>query len=180
MNEKQVQLVVPGLIAALLISGFIVFSSGRSLIVTFVPAMIISYITYYFTSYRKMPDPKRVVPLYFLTLGVQLLHFAEEFVGGFYERFPRLIDGSPGYSQDLFVVFNMWAYFVFIIGGLAIYQQKKIPMIIAWFFVIMGAIGNAIVHLIFCFIEGGYFPGFYTSLVYWVLGPILFWRMAGK
>ena len=129
MYEKRIELIVPGMIAALLIWGFMVFSSGISLIVTFVPAMIISYIIYFFTSYRKMPDPKRVIPLYFLTLGVQLLHFAEEFVGGFYEKFPQLIDGSAGYPQDLFVVFNMWAYFVFILGGLAIYNQKKIPMI---------------------------------------------------
>ncbi len=183
MKTKEgslLELIIPAFIATVLIMGFIAFSSGKSLIVTFVPAMILSYIAYVLTTYRKMPAPKRVVPVYFLAIGVQLLHFSEEFIGRFYEKFPRLIDGSPGYSQDLFVGFNMWAYFVFILAGLALYKGLKIPSIIAWFFVIMGTIGNAIVHLVFCFLEGGYFPGFYTSLIYWVLGPILLLRMIGR
>ena len=180
MEDKSLNLVVPAIIAVLLILGFISFSSGLSLIVTFVPAMVISYFCYLFSTYRKMPDPNRIVPLYFFAIGVQLIHFGEEFVGEFYTKFPPLIDGSPGYSQDLFVVFNMWAYFVMILGGIGLYKGKKIPSFIAWFFIVMGVAGNAIVHSIFCVMNNGYFPGFYTSLIYWVLAPILIKRMFGK
>ncbi|MCR9285947.1 HXXEE domain-containing protein [Saprospiraceae bacterium] len=180
MENKTLNLLVPALLSILLICGFIAFSSGLSLIVSFVPAMIISYICYLFSTYRKMPDPDRIVPIYFFSIGIQLLHFTEEFIGEFYSRFPFLIDGSPGYSINLFVGFNMWAYFVFILGGIGLYYGKKIPTLIVWFFIIMGVAGNAIVHLIFCIMNGGYFPGFYTSLIYWFLAPILIKRMFGK
>lgn len=50
-------------------------------------------------------------------------------------------------------------------------------MIIPLFFVMYRIIGNAIAHLIFCIVEGGYFPGIYTSLIYWIIGPIIIKRL---
>jgi len=159
-----------------MVSGFTYFSSGLSLIVTFVPGVLVALIFYFLTVYHKMPEPKKILPLYLLGLGVQFLHFAEEFVTGFNYKFPGLFN-SPEYPLNTFVVFNMFSYFMFALGAIMIYKKIRPPMIIPLFFVAYGIVGNAIAHAIFCFVEGGYFPGIYTSLIYWLLGPALVWAI---
>ncbi len=122
-----------------------------------------------------MPDPKGILPLYLFALGIQFLHFAEEYIFGFNYKFPAIFN-SPEYPLNTFVAFNMFAYFMFIMGAIMIYKQIKPPMIIPLFFVMYGIVGNAIVHAIFCFIENGYFPGMYTALIYWGIGPLILFR----
>lgn len=170
-------IIVPTLIALFLISGFIYYSPGLALIVTFVPAMVIAYVCYLFTSLKYEHKAERVLPIYLFALAVQMLHFSEEFVGGFYDKYPQLIDGSPGFDLNFFVIANMGAYFAFLMGAIGIYKGWKIPMLIVWFFAIMGICGNAILHLLFTIMNDGYFPGLYTSLIYWILGPVLVKRL---
>lgn len=164
--------VIPTVIAISLILGFSVFSSGLSLIVTFVPGIILAYILYLVTFYKKLPEPSRFLPLYFLALAVQFLHFAEEHATEFEIAFPALFNAPP-YSHNLFVSFNMIAYAMFILGGLAIFWKFKPLTLIALFFVSYGVLGNAIAHTVFSIVEGGYFSGLYTSLLYWILAPLL-------
>ena len=165
-------LLLPTLIAALLIAAFSVFSSGLSLIVTFVPGMVLAYVFYLLTFYRKLPDPDRFLPLYFVALGVQFLHFAEEHVTHFDVAFPALFNAEP-YPHNLFVSFNMVAYFMFVLGGLAVYWRLKPLTLIALFFVSYGVLGNAIAHAVFAVVSGGYFSRLYTSFAYWLLAPLL-------
>ncbi len=169
MNKN---IIIPILISTGMITAFSYFSSGLSLIVTFVPGVVLALIFYFLTIFKKQPEPDRVLPIYLLALGIQFLHFAEEYVTGFNYKFPALFN-SPEYPINTFVVFNMFAYFMFILGAIMIYKKVKPPMIIPLFFVMYGIIGNAIAHVIFCLIVKGYFPGIYTALVYWVIGPII-------
>jgi len=173
MNKN---IVVPILIAIGMISVFSYFSSGLSLIVTFVPGVILALIFYFLTVYKRQPEPDRILPLYLLALGIQFLHFAEEYITGFNHKFPGLFN-SPEYPINTFVAFNMFAYFLFALSAIMIYKKIKPPMMIPLFFIMYGIIGNAIAHLIFCIVVGGYFSGFYTSLIYWIIGPILIKRL---
>src|SRR5271163_1231660 len=49
---------------------------------------------------------RRVARLFLLGLAAQCLHFLEEFVTRFQDRFPRLL-GLPAWSDDFFVAFNL-------------------------------------------------------------------------
>jgi len=169
--------VVPAVIALLLIVLFFALSPGLGLIVTFVPSMVVAYVCYLLTSYRAMPDPARVLPVYLLAVAVQCLHFSEEFATGFYTRWPVEIFHARPFDVTVFVLINLVSDAAFILAALAIYKRVKIPMIIVWFFTIMGAIGNAVQHPIYAVMVGGYFPGLFTSFIYLALGPVLFWRL---
>lgn len=159
-----------------MITAFSYFSSGLSLIVTFVPGVFLALIFYFLTIYKKQPEPDKILPLYLFGLGIQFLHFAEEYITGFNYKFPALFN-SPEYPINTFVAFNMFAYFMFILGAIMIYKKIKSPIIIPLFFVMYGIIGNAIAHVIFCIAVAGYFPGIYTALIYWIIGPIIIRRI---
>jgi hypothetical protein len=49
-----------------------------------------------------------------------------------------------------------------------------VPLLIVWFFAIMGVAGNAIGHLVYAMITRDIlFPGTITALAYWIIGPFL-------
>ena len=50
----------------------------------------------------------------------------------------------------------------------------------ALFFIIYGAIGNAISHSWWSLSERSYFPGLVTAQAYWVLGPFVLYRLLGR
>ena len=124
-----------------------------------------------------MPKTERVLPLYLLALAIQFLHFTEEFVYGFHFRVTEILDGTPPFTANVFVAFNMIAYCVFLLSGLGMYKGMKFPMIVVWFFVIAATLGNAVLHPLLAVRVGGYFPGLFTSSAYLIIGPILFMRL---
>lgn len=173
MNKN---IIIPIFIAIGMTIGFSYFSSGLSLIITFVTGVILALLFYFLTVYKKQPEPDKILPVYLLALGIQFIHFTEEYITGFNYKFPKLFN-SPEYPLNTFVVFNMLAYFMFIMGAILIYKKIKPPMMIPLFFIMYGVIGNAIAHVIFCIVVGGYFPGIYTALIYWIVGPIIIKRI---
>lgn len=144
---------------------------------SFVPAMVLAFVCYLRTSYREMPKPERALPIYLIALAMQSLHFTEEYVYGFHRRLPEIMAGMPPLEPNLFVAFNMIAYSLFLLGGVALYKGMKSPMVIVWFFTIGGVIANAIWHPLLALRVGGYFPGLFTSFAYWILGPMLVRRL---
>lgn len=173
MNKKNKHLILIATLMALgMATVFWILSSGWSLRLTFIPGVLLAYVLFLLTITRKAPDPKKLLPLYLLAVAIQTLHFAEEYLTGFYDKFPELFEGAA-YPVDTFVVFNMCAYFLFILGAVMIYRKMREPMMIPLFFIAYGVIGNAISHLVFAIVAGGYFPGLYTSFAYWILGPLL-------
>jgi hypothetical protein len=143
----------------------------------FVPAMILAFVCYLRMSRREMPKAERVLPIYLIALAVQFLHFTEEYLYGFDHRVSELMAGMPPFNTNVFVTFNMVAYAIFILAALGIYKGVRFSMIIVWFFVFGGVIGNAIWHPLFALRVGGYFPGLYTSFAYLIIGPILWKRL---
>ncbi|WP_205826196.1 hypothetical protein [Microbispora catharanthi] len=170
--------VAAGLVAAALIALFAYLSPGLALWLTFIPAMVIAYGCHLATTDRRLPDPSRVLPIYLIGLAWQFLHFGEEFMNGFNWRWPTQVFGANAMSLPMFVWINMISYAAFALGALAIYRGWRVPLLIAWFFAIMGAMGNAIGHPIYDLVSGDLaFPGIVTSLGYWVIGPILVYRL---
>jgi len=49
----------------------------------------------------------------------------------------------------------------------------------ALFFIVYGAIGNAIAHTWWVVWRQAYFPGFYTAQLYWLLGPWALSKLIG-
>ena len=177
LSRRQVAM-ASVLIATLLITGLALVSPGTAMWWTFIPAMIIACGLHLASTARQAPAPARVLPIYLVALAWQFLHFAEEFIGTFYVRWPEEIFGAGAMSLDFFIWGNMGSYAAFTIGALALYMGWRIPMLIVWFFAIMGVAGNAIGHLIYALMTGDiWFPGTITALAYWVIGPVLITRL---
>jgi hypothetical protein len=167
---------LPCIIAAIMVTLFSWLSEGLSLIVTFVPAVPVALWLYFKTCYKHPPEPSSILILYLLGIGFQLLHFAEEHAFDFEKQFGVLFGGEP-YDHDLFVSFNMGAYFMFILGAIGFYRGIKPLMFFALFFIVYGMVGNAIGHIYFCLAVGGYFPGIYTCFFNLILGATIIRRL---
>jgi len=168
-------------LAALLTVGFLAVGSGRTLLCTFVPGMAFVVVNYLVLHRRKreLPEPRRIWPLYFTALAVQLAHFVEEYATGLPARFPAIY-GRAAYPDEFFVVFNLLAYVVFAVAAQRAFVEGIRPMLVpALFFVCYGTLGNAVAHTFWVLWYGAYFPGFYSAQVYWILAPLLLRRIHG-
>jgi hypothetical protein len=155
---------------------------GWPLIVTFVPVLAVVWLIFLCMYLKKMPLPRAadVFPIYFSLLAWQFMHFAEEFLTGFYEHFPSLYGAKP-FSLELFVSFNMVSYALFVVACLLVFTKNvKFLLIPVLFFVAYGAIGNAISHTWWVVLQESYFPGFYTALAYWIIGPMALAQLIGS
>lgn len=178
MHTRYRDSVIPGMFAFAFITLYGVKSDcAPSVMLTFGASMALAYLLYMLSSYRRMPETERVLPMYLVALALTPLHILEEFFAEFYIRFPvEIYNGDPFGAAD-FVLSQMVLMFLLVIGALGIYKQWKMPMVMVWFTVIMLLIVNAIQHPIYCVMVGGYFPGIFTSLPGLILGPMLFMRL---
>ena len=128
---------------------------------------------FYFVIYPSNSSPNiRLAQWYFIALAVQCVHFVEEYLGKLYIELPALFDVPP-IERDAFVIFNLLAYSIFILGGIAIFKNLRSLMIVPIFFILFGVLANGIFHVLLALWNGSYFPGLYTALVYLFLGPLL-------
>ncbi len=169
-------LLISSVIGIAAIAMFWIVSSTISTVIVFIPGVIVTYVVYLNTFYKRTPDRERILPLYLFALGIQFLHFAEEYITDFHIKIPELL-GQATYPKDYWLLFNMGAYFVFIVGGIILFKQMKSLMIIPLFFILVGVIFNSIVHVLTAIYVGGYFPGLYSALVYLILVPIFIKRI---
>ncbi len=169
-------LLIPMIIGIIAIAIFLIVSSTLTSVLVFIPGIIITYLVYLNTFYKKTPNPERILPLYLLSLGIQFIHFTEEYLTDFTTEIPRLF-GQQAYPKDYWLIFNMMAYFFFIIGGIVLFKRIKELMIIPLFFILVGVIFNSIAHIMISIYVAGYFSGLYTALIYAVIGPILIRRV---
>ena len=180
-NLGKKDFIIGTVIALVLGTTFTLLSSGKSLLVTFVPGMAITWLTFAWL-YKKqiqLPEGPKFMPWFFGALAVQFIHFAEEFTTGFRSQFPLLYGGTP-YSDNLFVVFNMLSYFVFTLACILVFTKKlRFLLVPVMFYIIYGAIGNAISHTWWSLYLKSYFPGFVSAQLYWVLGPLVLYKLLG-
>lgn len=170
------------MIALVMATAFTLLSSGLSLIVSFVPGIAVTWLTYVwlYIDKRQLPSGTAFLPVFFVALAVQFIHFAEEFTTGFRTSFPLLYGGTP-YSADLFVTFNMVSYFIFTLACILVFTKGfRFLLVPAMFFIIYGAIGNAIAHTWWSLYLRAYFPGLVTAQIYWLVGPFLLYKLVGR
>jgi hypothetical protein len=175
-------LIIGTVIALIMGTIFISLSSGMSLIVTFVPGLVFTWLVFVwlYTKRISLPDASKFLPVFFVALSVQFIHFAEEFTTGFYTKFALLYGGTP-YSVNLFVIFNMVAYFIFTLACvLAFTRNLRFLILPVLFYIVYGAIGNAISHTWWSLYLQAYFPGLITAQLYWVAGPLVLNKLLGN
>lgn len=169
--------------AAVLCAGmcaaFWVLGSGASLRVTFVPGALVTLalVVVLRRTGTPLPSPGRLLPVYAAALAWQLVHFAEELATGFWRDFPVLYGGSP-YPVRTFVWFNALAYVAFGAATVGVVLHGRGALLLpSLFFVVYGTLGNAVTHLVWAALAGGYFPGLVSACGYLVIGPLLLGRM---
>ena len=118
---------------------------------------------------------ERTARLFLMGLAAQCLHFMEEFVTRFQDRFPALL-GLPAWSENFFVVFNLIWLSVWILAAIGLQRGHWFALFPIWFFAI-AAIANGIAHPVLAVVARGYFPGLITSPIVGVLGVLLWLRL---
>ncbi|MCP4976762.1 MAG: hypothetical protein GY931_11425 [Maribacter sp.] len=176
MTKLNKHILIPLVITIIAIAIFWFVSLKLNVVIVFIPGVIVAYLFYFKTFYKKTPNPERILPLYLLALGIQFIHFTEEYLTDFTVVVPHLL-GQVEYPLDYWLVFNMVAYFIFIIGGIILFKKIKELMIIPLFFILVGVLLNSIGHVLISLYVGGYFSGLYTALIYVIIGPILIKRV---
>jgi hypothetical protein len=109
------------------------------------------------------------------TVAIQAVHFTEELITGFPEKFPALF-GLPPMSYTYFIAFNLaWlAIWVASIPGLRLGQRAT--YFAAWFLAIAGII-NGLGHPAMAIYVKGYFPGLLSSPLIGIAGAWLCMRL---
>jgi hypothetical protein len=118
---------------------------------------------------------ERVARLFLIGLAAHCLHFMEEFVTRFHDRFPALL-GLPAWPENLFVVFNLIWLSIWILSAIGLQKGYPLALFPVWFFAI-AAIANGIAHPMLAVVARGYFPGLITSPMIGVLGVLLWLRL---
>ena len=125
-------------------------------------------------------QPQRVgreqtVRVFLLGLAVQSLHFMEEFVTHFEDRFPALL-GLSAWSENFFVAFNLIWMSVWILSAVGLQRGNRMALFPVWFFAI-ACVANGVAHPVLAVAAHGYFPGLITSPILGVLGVLLWIRL---
>jgi hypothetical protein len=118
---------------------------------------------------------ERTARIFLFGLAAQCLHFMEEAVTGFPERFPQLL-GLPAWPADFFVVFNLTWLSIWTLSTIGLHRGYWFALFPIWFFAI-GSIANGIAHPLLAVAVRGYFPGLITSPIVGVLGVLLWLRL---
>jgi hypothetical protein len=113
--------------------------------------------------------------IFLIGLAAQCLHFMEETVTHFADRFPVLL-GLPAWSETFFVVFNLTWLCVWILSAIGLQKGRRFALFPVWFFAI-ASMANGIAHPALALAVRGYFPGLITSPLVGALGVLLWLRM---
>ena len=167
--------VLIGSAIAIFMGSVFIYIGGTALLATFIPALLVAWLVFIGLYFKSVSLPKGTVfvPLFMVGIAWQFLHFTEEFSNHFSDLFPVLY-GAPAFSHEKFIAINMISYFLFTLATVLVFAKGlRFLMIPVLFFVIGGALGNAIWHSWWVIWLNGYFPGFYTAQVYWVISFVL-------
>lgn len=99
--------------------------------------------------------------LLLLAIALQCMHFAEEFLTGFAEKFPALVD-LPAWPSGFFVTFNVFWIAVWVLSAAGLANDRSAALFPIWFLVI-AMMANGVAHPLLSLALHGYFPGLATS-----------------
>jgi len=124
---------------------------------------------------KRLSNPN-IIAMYLITVGVQSLHFLEEYLSGFQTEFPQLFGYT--WSDHQFVIFNLLWLGVLIFNGVGVYYGIRLSYLLVYFFVIVGGIANGVAHPLLSLMKGGYFPGLFTSPIVLFVGVVLLLKLS--
>lgn len=138
----------------------------QSLLPTIFALGLAAFAALILTLRRRAPPgktPERLASARALTVavGVQSVHFAEEWATGFYEKLGPLL-GLPPMSQTFFVAFNLTWIAIWIVCIPGLRSGWPFAYFASWFLAIAAMI-NGVAHPLLAVVAGGYFPGLITS-----------------
>ena len=123
------------------------------------------------------PAPTNIAPLVCLTLALQAVHCAEEFVTGFHITAPVLLGLAP-WSPGFFVSLNLVWIALWSIALGAVSRGVSIwPVMTALWFLSLAAVANGFVHPLLSLLTADYFPGTITAIPLGFSGFVLARRM---
>lgn len=127
-----------------------------------------------FSRPRLSADPRargRFAFLVAIAIGAQTLHFVEELVTHFEERFPPLLGLVP-WSTQFFITFNLF--------WLVVWALSAFGVRVGWFFAVLplwflglAMLLNGVAHPLLSLRVGGYFPGLFTAPLVGIIGFVL-------
>ena len=75
----------------------------------------------------------------------------------------------------------MLSYFIFTLACILVFTRNlRFLLVPVLFYIIYGAIGNAISHTWWSLYLRSYFPGLITAQLYWILGPMVLYKLLGE
>jgi Protein of unknown function with HXXEE motif len=156
------------------------FENLRSVLVGTAGLSVAAAAAFLLTIVRKPLDSdvagrERTAGLFLVGLAAQSLHFMEEFITRFEDRFPALF-GLPAWSENFFVAFNLTWLCVWILSAMGLQRGHRVAFFPVWFFAI-ASIANGIAHPLLAIVARGYFPGLITSPLLGVVGVLLWLRL---
>ena len=160
-------------LAILMILVFALVGKTISSVNVFIPGVLFSLFLTNRTIRILNREKTLILDYYIIAICLQILHFAEEYIFDFHVALPALFGSAP-YPLNLWILFNLFAYSIFVLGIRVLYTGQSSLMILPVFFVIVGAILNPMAHILICLITFSYFPGLYTSLAYGVLAIVYY------
>ncbi|BCJ74871.1 hypothetical protein CS0771_44150 [Catellatospora sp. IY07-71] len=125
-------------------------------------------------SYARPVRSRRVIAVYLLAVGFQLIHMAEEYTGGFPHEIVELFDSPRDWPENEFLlvfVFGFGALYFF--AGAGALYQIRVANFFLWWYALGAGLLNGIAHFVFPIIKGGYFPGLYTAGGHLIMSALL-------
>ena len=124
---------------------------------------------------RSRPATRALVRVASIAILAQAVHFIEELVTGFYERFPATL-GLASWPLDFFVTFNVAWLAIWILSAAALRTGHRAAFFPLWFLALASA-ANGLAHPVLAARAGGYFPGLLTAPFAAVAGIVLLRRL---
>jgi hypothetical protein len=155
--------------------------SLRSILLGLVPLQVMLVVALGLT-FMRLPRADttardRLIALFLVGIAAQSIHFVEEFVTGFYCKWPELL-GLSHWSAEFFVTFNVSWIAVWVLSAAGLRAGIRAALFPTWFFGIGMAV-NGVGHPLLALNAGGYFPGLWSSPVVGVIGVVLLGRLGG-
>jgi Protein of unknown function with HXXEE motif len=151
---------------------------GNAPVIIIGGAAIIAYVTWLLTTYRQPADASRVLPLYLVAVGAQLVHETEEYLAGFPSQFSTLFH-LPVFTEQFFVITFLLVFSIIWVGAaVGLIYNNPVANFLAWFFVIGPGLVNGIAHFVFPFLAHRlYFPGIITVVLPTTASILVIWQL---
>jgi hypothetical protein len=135
-------------------------------------SMVGGAVGWYFTSLKYPTDPRKLLPVYLLTVPLLYLHIWEEYL---FEFGPRIgaLTGTGWTESEFLVQFAFYLPTFWILSAIGLYYRHPLGNFMSWFIFFGMFLGEPVHLLVFPNLEGGryhYFPGMWTALLPTVMG----------